>query len=100
MLKHIVMWRFKDSAEGRTKLENMEYVSAMLRALIPVIPQIKSMEIGFDIGAGRDGFDMALVTEFENITALDEYQQHPRHKEVSAYVSLVRSERASVDYIV
>ena len=45
MIKHVVMWRFKEEAEGRTKLENMEELKRQLLALIPLIPEIKKMEI-------------------------------------------------------
>ena len=40
MLKHIVMWKFKD-AEGKTKEENVEIVKNGLEALPPLVPHIK-----------------------------------------------------------
>ena len=26
MIRHVVMWRFADEAEGKTKQQNMEYI--------------------------------------------------------------------------
>ena len=99
MLKHIVMWRFQGQAEGKSKQEHMAWIKEHLLALQPVIPELLSMEIGQDIGVGRDTYDMALVTTFENAETLAFYQNHPAHKAVSAYVGKVRIARASVDYL-
>lgn len=98
MLKHIVMWKFHDQAEGKSKQENMEWVRQALRELQPRVPELLSMEIGQDIGVGRDTYDMCLITTFEDADALDRYQHHPDHKLISAYVSKVRSARTCVDF--
>ena len=55
MIQHVVMWKFAEEAEGLTKAENMAWVKEHLTALIPIIPEIKKMEIGADIG----GTDMS-----------------------------------------
>ncbi len=99
MLKHIVIWKFADNAEGKTKAENLAYVKERLYALIPIIPQIKNMEIGIDVSGTEMSGDMALVIEFESRDDLKIYAEHPEHKKVSAYVSKVRTARTVVDYI-
>ena len=98
MIRHIVFFKFKESAEGRTRAENMEHVRGMLLALPPVIAQIRSMEVGFDVLRGETSYDMALVADFGSLEALSEYTVHPRHKAVSDYVAKVREARAAVDY--
>lgn len=98
MLKHIVMWKFMEHAEGKSRQENLDDVRERLLALSAIIPELKSMEIGQDAGVGRDPFDMVLITTFADADALDRYQHHPAHKAVSAYVSKVRMERACVDF--
>lgn len=100
MIKHIVMWRFKEEAEGRTKQQNMEYIKDRLLALKGVIPEIKSFEVGINIHMDDAAYDMALISEFEDMNTLERYKAHPRHVEVSQYVSKVRTERATVDYII
>ncbi len=87
-----------DEAEGRTKRENMEYIKEKLLALTGVIPEIKSFEVGFDIGKGDMAYDMALVCEFDDMDALERYKVHPEHVKVSNYVVKVRTHRAVVDY--
>ena len=98
MIKHVVMWKFHDQAEGKSREENMAFIRAKLTALKPVISQLLSMEIGSDTGVGRDTYDMVLITTFENTDALEAYQQHPEHKKVSEYVAKVRKARACVDF--
>lgn len=98
MLKHVVMWQFMEHAEGKSKQENMAWVRQALFDLKPIIPELLSIEIGEDIGVGRDSYDMCLIMTFADSAALDRYQHHPEHKKVSAYVSKVRSGRACVDF--
>ena len=100
MLRHVVMWAFKDEAEGSEKLANMVRVRDSLLALRPIIPEILAMEIGLDIGVGRDTWDMVLVMTFQDARSLEIYQNHPAHKAVSAFVGKVRSDRACVDFTI
>lgn len=98
VLKHIVFWKFKDGAEGLSRNEIMQKVQDMLLALIPQIPEIKSMEIGGHIACPEDKYDMALYTTFDDETSLLSYKVHPRHVEVSDFVKLVSTDRACVDF--
>lgn len=45
MIKHIVMWEFKDHAEGLTKEENISKVKSMLEALPEKIDFIREMHV-------------------------------------------------------
>lgn len=98
MICHIVFWKFLDHAENHTKEENMDIVKERLTALIPIIPQIRSFKIGKDVLHSDMSYDMALIMEFDSLSDLDLYKNHPEHKKVSEYVKLVRSDRACVDY--
>ncbi len=98
MIKHVVMWKFNEQAEGKSREENMSLIKERLTALKPNIPQLLSMEIGKDMGVGRDTYDMVLITTFKDIDALELYQQHPEHKKVSEYVAKVRKARSCVDF--
>lgn len=97
MIKHVVMWRFKEEAEGRTKLENMEELKRQLLALVPLIPQIKKMEIGFDITHSEFSADFMLTTEFDSVDDLKIYAVHPDHLKVSGFVKNVVESRIVLD---
>jgi len=99
MLKHVVVWKFADSAEGKTKGENLNIVKDSLYALCGIIPQIKKMEIGIDVSGTEMSGDIILITEFENKEDLKIYAEHPEHVKVAQYVTKVCLSRTVVDYI-
>ena len=49
MFKHVVMWRFIDGAGGKTKKEHSLWVKEHLEALVGVIPEIRSLEVGVNV---------------------------------------------------
>ena len=93
MIKHIVMWKFLEQAQGKSRQENLDHVAGLLQALQAQVPELISLEIGQDIGVGRDTYDMVLITTFDDAEALQRYQDHPEHKEISHYVAKVRVEQ-------
>ena len=99
MVKHIVMWKLKDFAEGKSREENIQYIKSMLEALPDVIKEIKFIEVGANINDDKT-YDAVLYSEFETIEDLETYQNHPEHKKISEYVSKVRDGRIVGDYIV
>ena len=97
MIRHIVMWKFKEEAEGKTKQENMEKAREMLYALLPVIPEIKRMEIGLDVSKTDMSMDLCLLTEFDSKETLAYYATHPEHLKVSKFVRSVIESRVVLD---
>ncbi|MCR4963002.1 MAG: Dabb family protein [Firmicutes bacterium] len=98
MLRHIVMWQFKDQAQGASKEENMSRAAEMLQALQGIIPQILSMHIGRDVTGKAGSYDMALEIDFAGPEELAYYTDHPEHKKVSAFIGSVRDSRVSCDF--
>jgi len=98
MIRHIVMWKLKDHAEGTPKDENIRRMKAALEALPSKIPFIREFRIGVNARAGDTSWDMVLSSGFESWDDLAAYQDHPAHLEVGKFVGKVRSERAIVDY--
>ena len=97
MIRHVVMWKFKPEAEGKNKAENMEWVREHLYALMPVISEIKRMEIGIDVSGTDMSMDLMLLTEFDTLEALKTYAVHPEHVKVSTYVRKVIETRVVLD---
>ena len=98
MLKHVVMWRLKESAEGRTKAENVLYIKQILELLPYKIKEIKNLEVGINILNAPPSYDLVLIVDFANLLDLQAYQAHPEHVKVADYVLKVRETRAVVDY--
>jgi len=100
MVKHVVMWKFKDEAEGRNRAENCRYIKERLEALKAVIPFLRKIEVGINEYTSPMSADMVLITEFDTKADLDLYAVHPEHMKVSDYVGKVRLDRTVVDYII
>ena len=98
MIKHIVMWKFKEFAHGRTGKENAELIKSMLEELPEKIDFIRSMEIHFNVNMKNGMYDAVLISTFDSLEDVEKYREHPDHKAVASYVALVRESRASVDY--
>ncbi len=93
MIKHIVMWRFKEGEQ-----DNMLLFRDKLLALKGKIPEIKAMEVGININPSDRSYDAVLVSEFESMEDLKAYSTNPLHVEVSDFCKSIRTESASCDY--
>ena len=98
MIKHIVMWKIKDSHEGMNKDELMDKIKQDLEGLKSGIPEIKEMEIGRNSNELPTSFDIALYSEFESQEDLDIYKEHPDHLEVAQFIRQVTTDAVVVDY--
>ncbi|MDE7398909.1 MAG: Dabb family protein [Oscillospiraceae bacterium] len=93
MIKHIVMWKFKDGEE-----ENMLKFRERLLALKGQIPEIKAMEVGINVNPSERSFDAVLVSEFDSLEDLRSYSVNPLHVAVSEFCKSIRTQSGSVDY--
>jgi quinol monooxygenase YgiN len=98
MVKHIIMWRLRDSAEGFSKTENAQRMKQQLERLGQRIREIKYLEVGININTSQDAFDVVLYSEFENRDDLETYQNHPAHLAFKEFIGEIRSEKRIVDY--
>jgi len=98
MIKHIVLWKLQDFAEGATKQQNALKVKGMLENIRGIIPGLLKLEVGLNFEKSGDAADISLYTEFESREALDAYQIHPEHMRIKNFLPLVRTERRVIDY--
>lgn len=93
MIKHIVMWKFKEGEH-----ENMLLFRERLLALKDRIPEIRAMEVGVNVNPSERSYDAVLVSEFDSLEALKSYSVNPLHKAVSDFCKTIRTSSVSVDY--
>jgi hypothetical protein len=98
MIKHIVMWKLKEEAEGATATENAAKMKSMLEALQDKIEVLGTIEVGIDVFASAPECDVVLYSEFKTRADLDVYQVHPEHQACVAFIRNVVAERRVVDY--
>jgi hypothetical protein len=98
LLRHIVMWKLKEHAEGASRAEN----AVKLKATLETCRSIVSGQGHFEVGIAQLGFDatcdVILVSDFDDKAALDAYQVHPRHVAIKPFVAAVRESRQCIDY--
>lgn len=99
VVKHIVFWRLKPTADGRSADANASEIKGRLEALNGRIPGLIRLEVGIDISRTEASADVALYSEFVDQAALEAYQVHPEHVAVAGFVAEVRDSRVVVDYI-
>ena len=98
MLKHIVMWRFTDGAEGKSALQHAQWMKENLEALVGVVPQIRSLEVGIGAYPSGTSYDAILISTFDDKEAMEQYKIHPAHVAVGEYCKKVCKSRADIDY--
>lgn len=98
MIKHIVMWKLKEHAEGADRASNAKKMQAMLKSCNNLVPGMLKLEASLATPELEATYDVVLYTEFADKTALDAYQEHPAHQAIKPFIGAVRSERQCMDY--
>jgi quinol monooxygenase YgiN len=98
MLKHIVMWKLKDHAEGADRAANAVEMKRRLDACANVVPGILKFEVMLAQPGLEATYDVVLYSEFEDKAALEAYASHPTHKAVVPFIGAVREARQCMDY--
>ena len=96
MVKHMIVWKFKDGVENKaqTALE----IKTALEGLVGKIGGLTEMHILTDGMASSSG-DVMMDSTFTSQTALENYQGHPLHQEIAnGLVRPVMQARLSFDY--
>jgi hypothetical protein len=96
-LRHVVAWKLNET-DPDERASVARTIHEKLTGLKSVIDDIITIEVGIN-AAGPDGnYDVVLIADYADEAALDRYQTHPAHLEVSGYVKTKVTSRAAVDY--
>lgn len=98
MIKQIVIWRLKESANGKSKADNACLIKEKLEGLRGKIPGMLSVEVGVDFSDTGCSGDVVLYSEFESREALAAHHEHPEYQAVMPFVQGLRVERRTVAY--
>lgn len=98
MIRHIVFWKLKETAEGHTAAENAEKIVKAFASLEGQIEGLETIDSGADFNRSGQAWDLALITTFKTADALNYYQNHPKHQEIVKFILKVVTARAVVDY--
>lgn len=95
MVKHIVTFKLKGSAEVRRAVAQ-QFKDALL-ALPEVIEPLQSIEVGINENPAED-WDVVLTAIVPTMADVAVYAQHPAHVAAASIVGPHKEARACVDY--
>ena len=98
MIKHIVMWKLKEHAEGQDRLANAREMKRRLDECAQIVPGILAFEVTLAQPGLEATYDLVLYSEFEDRQALEAYATHPTHKALVPFIGAVREARQCMDY--
>jgi hypothetical protein len=98
MIKHIVLNKLKDFAEGKTKEENALWMKENLEKMVDFIPELILIEVGIDFLKSERSWDVSIYTVFASKEDLQTYMTHPHHLELIDHILKIREDAKVVDY--
>lgn len=98
MFKHIVFWKLKEHANGKSRTENARLIKERFEELANMLDGLRLMEVGFNVIEGDSAADIVLYTEFDDRAAYEAYAEHPAHQALASFIGEVRAERRVIDY--
>lgn len=98
MIKHIVMWKLKDFAEGADCAGNARKMKQQLDACRNIVPGMFAFEVSLAQAELEATYDVVLYAEFADQHALKAYSEHPTHQALKPFFGAVREARQCMDY--
>lgn len=78
MIRHVVMFRFRDDADADLRQAVHEAIATMPEAT----GVTEAYAIGPDLGLAEGNFDFAVVGDFADQAAYMAYRDHPEHQRI------------------
>ena len=97
MVKHIIIWSFKDEYSAIEKAEFAAKIKSGLEGLVGKINGLTEVTVHTMPLSSSSG-DLMLDSTFVDESALKEYQKDPLHLEVATFVRSVVGERKCFDF--
>lgn len=95
MVKHIVTFKFRGTAEERRDVANR--FAEALRALPEQIDVLQAIQVGINENPAED-WDLVLTATVPTMADVALYSQHPAHLAAAAIMKDHKETRACVDY--
>lgn len=97
MVRHVLLWSFKDEMTADEKCAAAKKIKAELEALVGVVPGLKHLEVIVN-PMDSSNVDLMLDSTLESPEAYDGYKVHPEHVAAANYVRSVVKSRTCMDY--
>ena len=98
MIRHAVMWKLLETADGHDRAANAQRAKDALLALRDKISVVRSLEVGADLLHTERSYDLCLIASFDSLADLAAYNDHPDHQKVVEFMKKVREKAVAVDF--
>ncbi len=97
MVRHIVLWNFNDGMSPEEKRAAGEKMRSLLEPIREKVSGALDLKVVIN-ELDSSNKDVALISAFETLSALQAYQTHPDHVAAGGYVRSVTCNRSCIDY--
>lgn len=97
MVKHIVLFKLKETLSQEEKLKVMNDFKAAIESLPAKIDFIRKIFVGLNVNPAEK-WDICLDSEFDTLADVNAYAAHPDHVAAAGLLKDVKADRACVDY--
>lgn len=97
MVKHIVLFKLKETLSQEEKLKVMNDFKAAVEALPAKIGFIRHLFVGLNANPAEK-WDICLDSEFDSLEDVRAYAVHPDHVAAAGILKEAKADRACVDY--
>lgn len=97
MVNHYVFWNLNDSLTKEERVQAGLTIKEKLEAVGKLVPGVKSLEVRIN-ELESSNRDVALLSVFESVEALNAYQVHPEHVNAGNYIKTVTCNRTCFDF--
>lgn len=98
MVKHIVLWNLKENMTAEEKKAAGEKMKSLLEPIKEKVPGALELQVVTEY-LDSSNREVALISTFETVEALQAYQNHPDHVAAGVYVRSVTCNRSCMDYV-
>ena len=98
MIRHIVMFRLREFENETMKQEALLLLKNRLEVLPQKISLIRRCEVGIDVRKIEASYDIVLTMDFDNLTDLSIYTNHPDHQAFIKFNKDYSVAKVCIDY--
>ena len=97
MVRHVIMWNYKEEFSAAQNAENAARIKQELEALVPVVDGLVSLRVE-TVTLDSGNMDVLLDSLFESKEALAAYKVHPAHVKAGTFVRASLTNRVCADF--
>ena len=97
MIKHLVLFKLKETLPKETKTEISNQFKEAIESLPSVIKTIRHIRVAQNINP-EERWDICLDSDFDTLEDVKAYAIHPAHVAAANIIKEYKQDRACVDY--